>query len=103
MDAKKNRHSKNENKEILQKKEFESLLNSSLVNAGTLGGMGKVLYEFLEIVDIFLKKCPDVGNWNMIAFNYAKMKYSNNIKIGAPFVSQFKKYVYEFSGYIVHK
>ena len=81
-----------------------SPFTSPLVNAGVIGGTLAQAKDFINDVVNFLEKCPDEGNWNMIAVNFAASKLDrDSFFMGKPFTSEFKKFNYEFDGYVVHK
>lgn len=88
---------------LFTKEEILGFIESPLVNAGVLGGKIANCLNYLEHLVGFLNLCPAEGNWNMVAFNYAHWRMRSDCFAGSPFVSGFKKYNYEFPGYIVHK
>lgn len=84
--------------------QIQNFVRSPLVNAGVIGGKFELARNFIKNVVTFLEKCPDEGNWNMIAVNFAASNLEkSSFFVGKPFTSEFKKYNYEFDGYVVHK
>lgn len=94
----------NLNNKLLSIDEIKNFVKSPLVNAGVIGGSLTQAKEFIKDVVTFLEKCPDEGNWNMIAVNFAASKLEKDtFFMGKPFTSEFKGFNYEFDGYVVHK
>ena len=92
------------NESLIESEDLTRFLRSKLVNAGVVGGPIIPIRKFIDNVVEFLAKCPVAGNWNMIAVNFVASKLDEDENFqGAPFTSKFKKFNYEFDGYVVHK
>ena len=88
----------------ISNKTLEILAESKIYNAGVLGGPIEKLKIFFDLLNRFLDACPDNGNWNMLAFNYAITQMNeHDFHFGAPFVSKFKEYELESDNFIIHK
>ena len=94
----------NLNNNIITIDKLNQFVSSPLVNAGVIGGPTTQLKKFIEDICNFLISCPNEGNWNMVAVNYAASNLeSDQFFAGLPFTSKFKQFNYEFDGFIVHK